>query len=166
MQFSGRGLLPLEVAFRQQPQYIAVSMSFNGMPSMTTGQHTILVVEDEELLLELLKEMLEREGYRVITASDGNQAVNMYLHDKESISLVLSDMGLPGMGGWDVLRQLKAINPKVKVILSSGFMDTKVRQEMIRSGAKDFIQKPYTPEKVIQQIRASILSDDPNPHGS
>jgi two-component system, cell cycle sensor histidine kinase and response regulator CckA len=166
MQYSGYGPLPWEVAFRQQPEYIAVSMSFNGKPSMTTGQHTILVVEDEELLLELLKEMLEREGYRVITANDGNQAVNMYLHEKENISLVLSDMGLPGMGGWDVLRQLKAINPKVKVILSSGFMDTKVRQDMIRSGAKDFIQKPYTPEKVIQQIRASILSDEPKPHGS
>ena len=128
---------------------------------MIDRQHTILVVEDEELLLDLLKEMLEAEGYRVITATDGNQAVNLYRSEKEKVSLVLSDMGLPGMGGWEVLRQLKTINPMVKVILSSGFMDSKVRQDMILSGAKDFIQKPYTPEKVVQQIRASILSDDP-----
>ena len=133
---------------------------------MIDRQHTILVVEDEELLLDLLKEMLEAEGYRVITATDGNQAVNLYRSEKEKVSLVLSDMGLPGMGGWEVLRQLKTINPMVKVILSSGFMDSKVRQDMIHSGAKDFIQKPYTPEKVIEQIRASILSDDPKPQGS
>ena len=133
---------------------------------MIDRQHTILVVEDEELLLDLLKEMLEAEGYRVITATDGNQAVNLYRSEKEKVSLVLSDMGLPNMGGWEVLRQLKTINPMVKVILSSGFMDSKVRQDMIHSGAKDFIQKPYTPEKVIEQIRASILSDDPKPQGS
>jgi two-component system cell cycle sensor histidine kinase/response regulator CckA len=133
---------------------------------MIDSQHTILVVEDEELLLDLLKEMLEAEGFRVITATDGNQAVNIYRNEREKVSLVLSDMGLPSMGGWEVLRQLKTINPMVKVILSSGFMDSKVRQDMIQSGAKDFIQKPYTPEKVIEQIRASILSDDPKPQGS
>ncbi|HEY6953298.1 MAG TPA: response regulator [Bacteroidota bacterium] len=122
----------------------------------TTGQ-TILVVEDEQLLLDLLKEMLEGEGYRVLTATDGHQAVELYRSEKDKVSLVLSDMGLPGMGGWDVLRQLKAINPTVNVILSSGFMDTKVRQDMIKSGAKDFIQKPYTPENVLKQIRDSML---------
>jgi CheY-like chemotaxis protein len=123
------------------------------------SQHTILVVEDEQLLLDLLKEMLEGEGYRVLTSTDGNQAIDLYRQEQKNISLVLSDMGLPGLGGWDVLRQLRAINPGVKVILSSGFMDTKVRQEMIQSGAKDFIQKPYMPEKVIQQIRDSIVSE-------
>jgi two-component system, cell cycle sensor histidine kinase and response regulator CckA len=133
---------------------------------MTAGQHTILIVEDEELLLDLLKEMLEGEGYRVITATDGMEAVKLYQTEKERISLVLSDMGLPSIGGWEVLRQLKAIDPNVKVILSSGFMDSKVRHEMILAGAKDFIQKPYTPEKVIEQIRVSILSDNPGPHGS
>ena len=127
---------------------------------MSENVHTILVVEDEELLLDLLKEMLEGEGYRVITAADGQQAVDLYKVEQERVSLVLSDMGLPSMGGWEVLRQLKAINPAVKVILSSGFVDTKVRQDMIKSGARDFIQKPYMPEKVIQQIRESIVADD------
>ena len=133
---------------------------------MIAGEHTILVVEDEELLLELLKEMLEGEGYRVLTATDGNQAVDLFRKEKDRVSLVLSDMGLPTMGGWEVLRQLKGIDPQVKVILSSGFMDTKVRQDMIRSGAKDFIQKPYTPDKVLQQIRESIQSDDRKQQGS
>jgi len=132
---------------------------------MAVGQHTILVVEDEQLLLELLKDMLEGEGYRVLTATDGIEAVDLYRNEKENVSLVLSDMGLPSMGGWEVLRQLKAINPKVKVILSSGFMDSKVRQDMIQSGARDFIQKPYTPEKVLQQIRDSILPDDRRSQG-
>jgi two-component system cell cycle sensor histidine kinase/response regulator CckA len=129
------------------------------MSKVNEADHTILVVEDEQLLLDLLKEMLEGEGYHVLTATDGNQAVSLYEKEQKSISLVLSDMGLPGLGGWEVLRQLKAINPDVKVILSSGFMDTKVREDMIQSGAKNFIQKPYLPDKVIQQIRDSIMSD-------
>jgi two-component system cell cycle sensor histidine kinase/response regulator CckA len=127
---------------------------------MSENKLTILVVEDEELLLDLLKEMLEDEGYRVLTAADGPQAIDLYRAEKENVSLVLSDMGLPGMGGWEVLRQLKSINPSVKVILSSGFMDSKVRQDMVSAGAKDFIQKPYMPEKVIQKIRETIVGDE------
>jgi two-component system cell cycle sensor histidine kinase/response regulator CckA len=127
--------------------------------TIPAGQHTILVVEDEELLLDLLKEVLEGEGFRVLTATDGRQAIEIYRNEKQNVSLVLSDMGLPGMGGWEVLRQLQEINPGVKVIVSSGFMDSKVRQDMIQSGAKDFIQKPYIPDKVIRQIRDSIAAD-------
>ncbi|HTP13718.1 MAG TPA: response regulator [Bacteroidota bacterium] len=135
---------------------------------MPEGQHTILVIEDEELLLDLLKEMLEGEGFRVLTAADGPQAVDIYRAEKEKVSLVLSDMGLPSMGGWEVLRQLKTISPTVKVILSSGFMDTKVRQDMLTAGAQDFIQKPYMPEKVIEKIQEVILGgrkefDSPGP---
>jgi two-component system cell cycle sensor histidine kinase/response regulator CckA len=133
---------------------------------MNIGEHTILVVEDEQLLLDLLKEMLEGEGYQVLTATDGKEAVETYRNEMKRISLVLSDMGLPHMGGWEVLRQLKAINPQVKVILSSGFMDTKVREDMLKSGARDFIQKPYTSVKVLQQIRDSILSDDSKSEGT
>ena len=140
--------------------------TFDQSLAMNTGEHTILVVEDEELLLDLLKEMLEGEGYQVLTARDGNEAVDLYKNEMKRISLVLSDMGLPHMGGWEVLRQLQTINPRVKVILSSGFMDAKVRQDMLKSGAKDYIQKPYTPTKVLQQIRDSILSDEQNPKGS
>ena len=127
---------------------------------MSEIKHTILVIEDEELLLDLLKEMLEDEGYRVLTAADGPQAVDLYRTEKEKVSLVLSDMGLPSMGGWEVLQQLKAINPFVKVILSSGFMDSKVRQDMLSAGAKDFIQKPYMPEKVIQKIQDTICGGE------
>jgi CheY-like chemotaxis protein len=127
---------------------------------MPEDKLTILVVEDEELLLDLLKEMLEDEGFRVLTAADGPQAVDLYRAEKDNVSLVLSDMGLPSMGGWEVLRQLKSINPSVKVILSSGFMDSRVRQDMVSAGAKDFIQKPYMPEKVIQKIRETIVGDE------
>ncbi len=125
---------------------------------MTAPEHTILVVEDEQLLLNLLREMLETEGYQVLTATDGKEAVEVYRSRQADVSLVLSDMGLPSLGGWEVLQELRAINPRVKVILSSGFMDPKVRLEVIRAGAQDFIQKPYVPENVIKQIRDTILS--------
>jgi CheY-like chemotaxis protein len=123
---------------------------------MTEKQKTILIIEDEAVLLELLKEMLEFEGYRIVVARNGLEGVEVYKQFKDEISLVLSDMGLPGIGGWEVLRQLRQINPSVKVILSSGFLDSTVRDDMIRSGALDFIQKPYTPERVLEQIRLSM----------
>jgi CheY-like chemotaxis protein len=125
---------------------------------MNASEHTILIVEDEELLLDLLREMLEAEGYRVLTATDGKEAVEVFRSHWKDVSLVLSDMGLPSMGGWEVLQELRVINPQVKVILSSGFMDPKVRQDVIKSGAHDFIQKPYVPENVVRQIRELILS--------
>jgi two-component system, cell cycle sensor histidine kinase and response regulator CckA len=151
----------MQVAFALSPEYISRRGAINVRAgTMLENKHTILVIEDEELLLDLLKEMLEDEGYRVLTAADGPQAVDLYRAEKEKVSLVLSDMGLPSMGGWEVLQQLKKINPSVKVILSSGFMDTKVRQDMLSAGAKDFIQKPYMPEKVIRTIQDTILGDE------
>lgn len=123
---------------------------------MPGNDHTILVVEDEELLRDLLKEFLEIEGYKVLIARDGLEAVEIYKRSKDAIALVLSDMGLPGIGGWEVLRQIRQITPDAKVILSSGFMDSSVREDMIRSGAKDFIQKPYLAEHVVAKIRNII----------
>jgi two-component system cell cycle sensor histidine kinase/response regulator CckA len=120
---------------------------------MSGNQHTILVAEDEELLRDLLKEFLEEEGYNVLTARDGFEAVEIYKRSKDTIALVLSDMGLPGIGGWEVFRQIRQITPDVKVILSSGFLDSSVREEMIRAGAKDFIQKPYVADLIIAKIR-------------
>lgn len=123
---------------------------------MSGNELTILVVEDDELLRDLLKEFLEEEGYVVMLAQDGLEAVEMYKRFKDSIALVLSDMGLPGIGGSEVLRQIRQINPGVKVVLSSGFMDSDVREDMIRAGAKDFIQKPYVAEHVVAKIRDII----------
>lgn len=114
---------------------------------------TILVVEDEELLRELLLTILEEKGYHVLTAGDGLEAVEIYKAQHERISLVLTDMGLPKLDGWEVFQQMKAINPTVRAIMASGYFETALRLEMLKAGAKDFIQKPYVPEKILNKIR-------------
>jgi CheY-like chemotaxis protein len=122
----------------------------------TLERKTILVVEDEDVLLELLKGMLESNGFRVLTAMDGADAIKIYKARGNEISVVLTDMGLPALGGWDVLEQILQMNPKAKVICASGFLENSIREEMIEAGAVEFIQKPYSYEKLLTLIRGLL----------
>jgi len=119
----------------------------------------ILLVEDEAMLQELLKAVLEEEGYQVETASDGEAAVEIFRQKKNEISLVLSDMGLPKLGGWEMFEKLRSIQPGVKVILASGYVDAEMREEAIKKGAKDFVQKPYIPAAILQRLREVLDSE-------
>ena len=90
---------------------------------MKGGTETILLVEDEEILRDLVKSSIEENGYAVITAQDGVEAVNLFTQHKDRIALVLCDMGLPKLGGWDAFKIMKEILPKVKIIFASGYLD-------------------------------------------
>jgi two-component system cell cycle sensor histidine kinase/response regulator CckA len=131
------------------------------MAAARKQNHTILLVEDEESLLDVLKLVLESSGYDVLTAADGEEAVVVYAEQGDQISLVLSDMGLPRMGGWDAMLKILEINPKAKVILASGFFESRLREEVVAAGAMDFIQKPYVPEIILQRIEEIIQSPGP-----
>jgi CheY-like chemotaxis protein len=117
------------------------------------GKETILVVEDEVLLKELAITILSSSGYRVLAANDGNEAVEVYKLHRHEISLVLSDFGLPKHTGDEVLKSIKQINPEVKFILATGYIDSKERSEVMKSGAKDIITKPYTPDDLLAKVR-------------
>ncbi len=119
----------------------------------------ILIVEDEEVLLELLKGTLQANGFRVMVARDGITGVNLYKQHMDEIKVVLTDMGLPALGGWEVLEEVLKMNPKAHVICASGFLDSTIRDEMIRAGAAEFIQKPFVYEKLLTLIRRLIASD-------
>ncbi|MCI0559481.1 MAG: response regulator [Nitrososphaera sp.] len=119
-------------------------------------QRTILVVEDDEMLLDLVSSVLEDYGYAVLRAEDGVRAVEQYTLHKDNIAVVLSDMGLPNLGGWEAFLQMKELNPNVKAILASGFFDPKLREEMVSAGAVDFVQKPYVMNEVVQKIQDII----------
>jgi len=118
--------------------------------------HTILVVEDEEMLNEVLVQVLENEGYNVISAYDGKSALDIFEQQNDIISAVLSDVGLPKMDGTKLLEQFKKINPDIPVLLSSGFIDPTVKTKMIHKGVKEFIKKPYEPNEVLTKIRAAL----------
>jgi CheY-like chemotaxis protein len=134
-------------------------------PVRGAGQ-TVLLVEDEEMLLDLLATLLEEHGYKVLTAHDGQQAVDIYKQFGEGISIVLSDMGLPKLGGWEVFRLMKEMNPNVRCILASGYFDPELRMQMVKEGAVDFVQKPYVPNVILARISEAINSFVPVGNGS
>lgn len=120
------------------------------------GTEQILVVEDEEMLRDLVKTLLEGKGYRVLTASDGEQAVEIYRMHHKNIALLLCDMGLPKLGGWEAYEKMKTINPNLKAIFASGYVEPNLREEMMKAGAKEFIQKPYVLNEILKRIRQVI----------
>ncbi len=123
----------------------------------TSGQSdkrkNVLVVEDEDVLLELLRGTLEANGFNVLTAMDGVEAIRLYREHGKDIAVVLTDMGLPAIGGWEVLDEILKMNPSAKVICASGFLDSSLRDEMIAAGAVEFIQKPYSYDSLIALLR-------------
>lgn len=122
------------------------------------GDESILVVEDEPGLRELLFEVLRDNGYHVLTAEDGQGALDIFMENK-SVQLVISDIGLPNVGGLDLFVQLRKSNPNVKVVLASGFVDESDRKKMIEAGVDMFIQKPYSPMDILRKIR-ELLDDN------
>jgi PAS domain S-box-containing protein len=116
------------------------------------SRKTILVVEDEQSLLQLLKDILQENGYRVITAKDGIEAVKMYETYWQEIALVVSDVGLPKLDGFNAFLQMRRINPNVNAILASGYLDDKVKVDLHKEGIKEFLKKPYQTEEILAKI--------------
>jgi PAS domain S-box-containing protein len=107
------------------------------------GSGTILFVDDEETVRGIGKEMLQELGYSVITAEDGRMAIDIFKTFPD-ISFVILDLTMPHIDGEQCFRELKQINPSVKVIMSSGYNEQEVNQKFVGKGLAGFIQKPYT----------------------
>jgi PAS domain S-box-containing protein len=122
------------------------------------GSETILVVEDEDLMREFLVALLEQKGYRVLTAIDGEEAIKTHAAHVEEIDLVLSDVGLPKLDGWEASKQMKEANPKLLVFLASGYLDQNLRTEIAKEGIRGFIEKPYRPNDILTRVREALDS--------
>ena len=120
------------------------------------SQDTVLIVEDEDNLRDLLRMILEENGIKVLEAVDGEEAVEIFTAHKDEIRVVLSDLGLPRLGGWEAFLKMRKINPELKGVLASGYFNADVRNEIIKSGARDFIQKPYNSVQIIKMIREML----------
>jgi CheY-like chemotaxis protein len=124
--------------------------------SLATGNETILLVDDEQIIIDVARDMLEMLGYRVIVAQDGQHAIDIYDEQKDEIALVILDMVMPGLSGADVFQALKAINPKVKVILASGYIMSRQIAAVMAQGCRAFMPKPYRLEDLAEKIREII----------
>jgi PAS domain S-box-containing protein len=117
----------------------------------------ILVVDDEEHIRALTTKTLERHGYRVLAAEHGAQAVASYAEHRD-IAVVLTDMAMPVMDGFATITALKAIDPRVRVIASSGHSTSDAHDRAVAAGVRTFLDKPYTVETLVRAVH-DVLSD-------
>ena len=123
---------------------------------MIKGQGTILVVDDEEVMRITAKAILQDLGYRVFLAENGEEAVSVYRRDRTAIDLVIVDMIMPIMNGKDCFIALQQLNPKVRVVLSSGFTNVEDLEDMKKRGLKGFIHKPYLSGALSQTVHKAL----------
>lgn len=117
------------------------------------GYECVLVVDDEESILEIAGDVLERYGYKVITASSGEDALEIYRAGRERIDLVILDLNMPGMGGKKCLLELKEMDPEVKVIVATGHTTKAQAGETVEMGSAGFIPKPYRLMDLLKTLR-------------
>lgn len=121
--------------------------------SIEEGDETILLVDDEEMIIDVGAQLLEKLGYTVLVARGGEEAVQIYQKNKDNIDMVILDMIMPDLGGSEVYDKIKMINPQVKVLLSSGYSIDGQASEILKKGCNGFIQKPFNLKSVSGKIR-------------
>ena len=118
------------------------------------GEGVVLVVEDEDSIRELASAILGRVGLTVLTAADGNQAVEVFRAHAGEIQAVLLDLTIPGMDGVEVFHRMKEIRPEVKVILCSGYDAQEVGARLRGDNPNAFLRKPYGPGELVERVKA------------
>ena len=120
------------------------------------GTETILIVDDEEDVRQVLQRILERGGYTVVVARDGPEAIALCRQQGIALDLVVLDVIMPHMGGQETFRQLRQIDPQLKVLLSSGYSENGQAAAAMADGARGFLQKPYDMETVLRKVRGTL----------
>jgi signal transduction histidine kinase/ActR/RegA family two-component response regulator len=121
--------------------------------TLLKGSETILLVDDEDMIIDVTSRMLKKLGYKFLIAQSGQEALELFATEKNHIDLVILDMIMPGMGGKDTYEALKKINPDVKILLSSGYSISGEAMELINRGCNGYIQKPFSYTQLSQRMR-------------
>jgi PAS domain S-box-containing protein len=121
-----------------------------------TPKKTVLLVDDEEIVASVGKDLLETLGYKALVAATGEEALNIYRAQKEGIDLVVLDMIMPGMSGAETYGRLRRMNPEARVLLSSGYSLDGEAERMLQSGCRGFIQKPYSMKALAVKLREAL----------
>jgi PAS domain S-box-containing protein len=122
---------------------------------------TILFVEDETHQLNLMQKHLAAEGHRVLTAKDGGEAVQTYLRYKQEIDLVILDLGLPKLNGWEAYKMMKGADPNVKAIFATGFISPEIEAHLQTEDSSAVITKPYSPAEMHKKITTVLQKSTP-----
>lgn len=120
------------------------------------GTETILLADDDFAVLELCQNILQKYGYKALVANNGKEALEIYKQNRGEISLVLLDLIMPEMGGAQCLEKLLILNPSLKIVIISAFLDDEAVKESLNSGAEAVLRKPFTIVEVLEVIRKAL----------
>ena len=120
------------------------------------GTETILLVDDEDMIVDVSRKLLEKLGYTVLTAVSGREAIEMYQKHLKKIALVIVDMIMPGLDGGETYDELKKIDPDIKVLLASGYSIDGQAQDILDRGCNGFIQKPFDIKRLSHKVRTVL----------
>lgn len=142
-----------------QPEIGTGEIEIKSKPNDIFGTETLLVVEDEEQVRELVIEMLETHGYKVLQATNGKEAIKVYNQQRDSINLILTDVVMPEMGGKKLIQSLTNFKEGTKVLYMSGYTDNAIDEQGILEPGTQFIQKPFSPLDLLKKIREILQSN-------
>jgi two-component system, cell cycle sensor histidine kinase and response regulator CckA len=117
------------------------------------GKENILLVDDEESVMETATSILSQFGYRTFSAKSGEEALEVYKKTGHEISLIILDLGMPGMGGESCMKEILKMNPKARIIVASGYATSRTARSVMDAGAIGFVAKPYRMEDMLKKIR-------------
>jgi len=131
----------------------AAGIKATGAKRIEGGQETILLADDEEMIRDLGRAILEKHGYTVMLAADGKQALDIYRKERSHVDAIILDLSMPRLSGFEVLQRLRAESPDVKIIVSSGYAENGQTERLRVLNPSGYITKPYRPVDLLQTIR-------------
>lgn len=132
-----------------------VPETIQGKAERQPGGRTLLVVDDDDTVREVTRRILEYAGFQVVVGADGQQGVDIY-RETAGVALVLLDMTMPHMDGEETFRELRRLNPAVRVVLTSGYNEQDATERFAGKGLSGFIQKPYRPQELLDKIYEAL----------
>ena len=145
---------PTITADTHRIQQVFTNLATNSPEIQETGM--VLLVDDDSIFLEITGAMLSRMGFTVLVAMDGVEAVEVFRQQKDEIRLVLSDVAMPRMNGWETLLALRQIMPGIPVILASGYSELQVMEETHLERPQAFLRKPFGLQALRDTIRHTL----------
>jgi two-component system, cell cycle sensor histidine kinase and response regulator CckA len=139
----------------------AVTVESKRHQGVLKGRGTILLIDDEEFIIDVGSDMLKSLGYHAVCARDGREAVQIYTRRHAEIDLVILDMIMPEMSGFETYNELKSINPHIKVLLASGYSQKWQASDIIARDGQTFIQKPFDLARLSHMLHAILLKPPP-----
>jgi len=151
-------LLPSDLEQRFDEALIA------GAPNQR--KHSILVVDDEPMALELLHGVLSDAGYEVAVAQSGFESLDLFRRDTQAFDLILTDLSMPLMDGEETFERLRQMSPTVNVVLMAGFVDSGRLEKMMNNGLSGFVGKPFAPVEILAVVTSVISAADQSKEGT